>query len=54
MNEDEFNEVWFKLEMLESKLIRALEAARSRFKLKNRGLLAKIFGEIMNILGSKT
>ena len=54
MTEDEFENRWFELEKLESKLIRSLEVARSRFTLKNRGLFAKIFsGIIMYILSLK-
>jgi len=47
VGEDEFtHEMYVELNMLESKLEAALQFAHSRFRLKNRGVLARIFGGI--------
>ncbi|MHA2219096.1 MAG: hypothetical protein ACXACY_24525 [Candidatus Hodarchaeales archaeon] len=43
----------FKVDLLESKLIRALETAKSRFKLENRGLFVKSANRIFETLRSK-
>ena len=49
MNDKEFTrEVHLELRMLESKLEIALQIAHSRFRLKNRGILANIFGGIVD------
>jgi hypothetical protein len=42
----EDNDVYLRLQLLESKLTIALETAHSRFRLENRGALAKIFGSL--------
>ena len=41
------------LENLQSKLTLALEYARSRFKLENRGILAKVFDGILRKVGKQ-
>ena len=47
MSSKEFTgEVHLELEMLESKLEIALQIAHSRFRLKNRGILANVFGKV--------
>ena len=43
-------EVHLELRMLESKFEIALQIAHSRFRLKNRGILASIFGGIVEML----
>jgi hypothetical protein len=48
--EEEENDVYMKLQLLESKLIIALETAHSRFRLENRGVLAKAFSGILDKL----
>jgi len=49
MNEEEFTrEVHLELRMLESKFEIALQIAHSRFRLKNRGILASVFGGIVD------
>ena len=54
MNEEYFTkEMHLELNMLESKLTVALEIARSRYKLRNRGLWARIFGGIVKKLPEK-
>jgi len=54
MNEEDFTqEVHLELNMLESKLTVALETARSRYRLRNRGLWARIFGGIVEKLPKK-
>lgn len=51
MNDKDFTrEVHLELRMLESKLEIALQIAHSRFRLKNRGILANIFGGIVDKL----
>lgn len=42
MTEDEFNKQFIEINMLNSKLTVALETARSRYRLENRGLWARI------------
>jgi len=54
MNEREFTrQVQVELDMLESKLTIALETARSRYRLRNRGLWARIFGGIIEKIPKK-
>lgn len=54
MNEEDFTrDVHLELEMLESKLEIALQIAHSRFRLKNRGILASIFGGIFDKLARR-
>jgi hypothetical protein len=49
MNEDDLTQgLNLELEMLEAKLETALQIAHSRFRLKNRGILASIFGGIVD------
>jgi len=51
MEEGEFTrEIHLELEMLESKLTRALETARSRYRLQNHGLWARIIEGISGII----
>ena len=44
LNESEVDDVYMDMELLESKLETALQLAHSRFRLRNRGILARIFG----------
>ena len=54
MNEEEFTpEVDLELGMLESKFEIALQIAHSRFRLKNRGILANVFGGIVDKLARR-
>jgi len=54
MMENKFTrEVIVELNSLESKLNVALETARSRFKLRHRGILARIFGGIFDKIPKK-
>lgn len=55
MSEEEFtSEVHLELTMLESKLEIVLQIAHSRFRLRNRGILASIFGGIVDRLARKS
>ena len=47
LNESEFDEVYMDMKLLKSKLEVALQIAHSRFRLRNRGILARIFGGIV-------
>lgn len=54
MNYKEFTrEVYLELRMIESKLEIALQIAHSRFRLKNRGILASVFGGIVDKLARR-
>jgi len=51
LNENEFtHDIHLELEMLTAKIARALETARSRYRLKNRGLWARIVEGIGGII----
>lgn len=51
LDENEFtHDIWLELEMLEAKLTRALETARSGYRLQNRGLWARIVEGIGGII----
>ena len=43
-NYPEFEEFYMDMKLLESKLETALQIAHSRFRLRNRGILARFFG----------
>ena len=43
-NDPEFEEFYMDMKLLESKLETALQIAHSRFRLRNRGILARFFG----------
>lgn len=54
LHEEEFtHDMLLELDMLESKLVVALETANSRFKLENRGILARAFDGILRKIGRK-
>lgn len=54
MREDELtHKIYVELEMLESELETVLQIAHSRFRLKNRGILAKIFGGVFKRISKK-
>ena len=42
-------EMWLEIRLLESKLIRALEVARTRYILQSKSLWTKILNEIISI-----
>jgi len=49
LDEDEFtHDVYLELEMLEAKIARALETARSKYRLENRGLWSKVIGGMID------
>lgn len=52
-NYAEENDVYLRLDLLESKLNFALEAAHSRFRLENRGILAKAFSGVLDKFSRK-
>ena len=54
LDRNEFtHDVYLELEMLEAKIARALETARSKYKLHNRALWARIIGGIIDKLPKK-
>lgn len=54
LDENEFtHDVYLELEMLEAKITRALETARTKYKLHNRALWTRIIGGIIDKLPKK-
>jgi hypothetical protein len=54
LSEQEFtHDIMLEIDMLESKLAVALETANSRFKLENRGIIARAFNGLLEKISRK-